>query len=157
MGVDFTAQVIAQMQNVPERELVRDLTRELDKRYRLVQEQGESKVGRQFLSRYRFTHAVIQQFLYNELGSSERRLMHGDVANALEALYGGQADEIAVQLARHFEVAGDDERALAHLTRAGDDDASTPRWWRITHARWLSGRRNDLRNTSPILYTAGGH
>lgn len=120
MGVDFTAQVIARVQHVQERELVKDLVRELDRRYRLVEEQGETKIGKQFLSQYRFTHALFQQFLYNELRASERRILHGDVANALEALYVGYADEIAVPLARHFQEAGDGEKALAYLIRAGD-------------------------------------
>jgi len=120
IGLDFTAQVIARVQNIQERELVQHLTRELDKRYRLVQEQGESRIGKQFLSRYRFTHAMFQQYLYNELGSSERRIMHGDVANVLEELYAGYMDEIAVQLARHFEEAGNDEKAIEYLTRSGD-------------------------------------
>lgn len=121
MGLDFTAQVIARVQKVQERELVKDLARELDKRYRLVEEQGEKRIGNQFLSQYRFTHALFQQFLYNELRASERRLMHGDVGTALEALYEGHTDEIAPQLARHFQEAGDDDKALAYLIRAGDD------------------------------------
>ena len=120
VGLDFSAQVIARVENLQEREIIQHLARELDKRHRLVQEQGESKVGKQFFSQYRFTHAMFQQYLYNDLGASERRMIHGDVANVLEALYEGYMDEIVVQLARHFETAGDDEKAIVYLTRAGD-------------------------------------
>lgn len=120
MGVDFTAQVIARVQQVQERELVTDLARELDTRYRLVQEQGEIKIGKQFLTQYRFTHALFQQFLYNELHVSERRLMHEDVGAALEACYEGHTDEIAPQLARHFQEAGDDAKTFEYSMRAGD-------------------------------------
>ena len=67
MGRDFAAQVIAQVQEVPERELVKQLARELDKRHHLVQETGEIRIGKQFLSWYRFAHALFQQFLYNEM------------------------------------------------------------------------------------------
>ncbi len=58
MGYEFIAQVIARVQKVQELELVKDLSRELEKRYLLVFEQGETKIGKQFLSIYRFSHAV---------------------------------------------------------------------------------------------------
>jgi tetratricopeptide (TPR) repeat protein len=85
-----------------------------------VLEQGETKVGKQFLSQYRFVHALFQQFLYGELGSGERRVMHGQVAEALEQLYAEHTDAIGVELARHYLEAGDDEKGATYLIRAGD-------------------------------------
>jgi len=120
IGYEFAAQVIARVQQVQERELLKNLTRELEKRYRLVLEQGEIKVGKQFLTRYRFIHALFQQFLYSELGGGERRVMHGEVAEALEQLYAEHTDEIVVELARHYQEAGDDEKGATYLLRAGD-------------------------------------
>jgi len=120
MGRDFAVQVIAQVQDVPERELVKQLARELDKRHHLVQEIGEIRVGKQFLSWYRFAHALFQQFLYNDTSAGERRLLHGDVAGVLETLYAGHTDEIAAELARHYQEAGEDEKAIAYLIQAGD-------------------------------------
>jgi adenylate cyclase len=99
VGADFAAQVVARIQQAQERDLVRQLSRELDKRHHLVHEQGETRIGRQFLSLYRFSHALFQQYLYNDLGTGERRMLHGDAAEALEALYAGHTDEIALQLA----------------------------------------------------------
>ncbi|MFQ5855112.1 MAG: tetratricopeptide repeat protein [Anaerolineae bacterium] len=119
-GEDFTAQVIAGVQETSERQLVRWLTRELDKQHRLVQEQGVERVGRQRLSLYRFRHNVFQRYLYNNLGESERAYLHEDVGNVLEELYGEQAEAIAVQLARHFVEAGRDDKALPYLIQAGD-------------------------------------
>jgi tetratricopeptide (TPR) repeat protein len=120
MGRDFAAQVIAQVQKVPERELVKQLARELDKRHHLVQEAGEARVGKQFLSWYRFAHVLFQQYLYNDMSAGERRLLHGDVGNVLEMLYAGHTDEIAAELARHYQEAGEDEKAIAYLIQAGD-------------------------------------
>ncbi len=120
MGRDFAAQVIAQVQDVPERELVKQLARELDKQHHLVLETGEVRIGKQFLSWYRFAHALFQQFLYNDMSAGERRLLHGDVAGVLEMLYVGHTDEIAAELARHHEEAGEDEKAIAYLIQAGD-------------------------------------
>lgn len=58
--------------------------------------------------------------MYNHLGETEREFLHEDVGNVLEELYGDQAHEIAVQLARHFVEAGLDDRALGYLIQAGD-------------------------------------
>ncbi len=120
VGEEFSAQVVARVQKVSERELVRTLSRELEKCYLLVIEQGEIKVGHQYLSQYRFSHFLIQQYLYAELGAGEKRILHGEVAEALEDLYSGHTDEIAVQLAHHFEAAGNEDKAIAYLTIVGD-------------------------------------
>ena len=120
MGRDFAAQVVAQVRAVPERDLVKLLSRELDKRHGLVQETGEVRIGKRFVSWYRFGHVLFQQYLYDELSAGERRLTHGDVAAALETLYEGRTTEIAAELARHYEEAGEDAKAVAYLTEAGD-------------------------------------
>src|ERR1700690_996691 len=63
MGYEFISQVIARVQKVEELELAKNLSRELEKRYLLVFEQGEIKIGKQFLSTYRFSHGLTQQSL----------------------------------------------------------------------------------------------
>ncbi len=120
MGYEFTAQVVARVQKVQERELVKDLSRELEKRYRLVFEQGEIKIGKQFLSMYHFSHALTQQYLYDELGAGERRMLHGEIAETLEALSIDQPGLLALQLARHYDEAGNAEKAVSYWTLAGD-------------------------------------
>jgi predicted ATPase len=119
-GEDFTAQVVAWVQELPERPLLRALSQELEKRHRLVRERGEVQVGGQFLSRYRFAHALFQQYVYHTLSAGERRLLHREIAQVLEGLYGEQAEEIAVQLARHFQAAGIAEKAIDYLYAAGN-------------------------------------
>ncbi len=120
MGYEFAAQVVARVEKVEERELVKNLSRELEKRYRLVFEQGETKVGRQFLTSYRFSHALIQQYLYDELGAGERRILHGEIAETLEAISLDHAGELALQLARHYAEAGNLEKAASFWILAGD-------------------------------------
>jgi ABC-type oligopeptide transport system substrate-binding subunit len=119
-GEDFTAQVIARVQEIQERRLLRTLSRELEKRHTLVREQGEVKVDHHLLSRYRFAHTLFQRYLYNDLSAGERRLLHGEIAEILEELYAGRADEITVQLARHYAEAGEAEKAVEYLLQAGD-------------------------------------
>ena len=120
VGEEFSAQVVARVQKISERELIRTLSRELEKCYLLVVEQGELKIGHQYLSQYRFTHALIQQYLYDDLGAGERRLLHAEIADALENLYANQTDEIALQLAHHYEAGGNAEKAIDYLVIAAD-------------------------------------
>jgi len=122
IGNEFAAQVVASIQKVNERDLVRSLSRELEKRYLLVVELGEIKIGNGFLSQYRFSHVLLQQYLYyDELGAGERRMLHAETAETLESLYADQANDIALQLAHHYEAAGNDEKAIAYLIAAGDN------------------------------------
>jgi adenylate cyclase len=51
-GEQFTVEVVAQVQGVAARELVRRLSREVDKQHRLVRAQGSQYLGNQRLSRY---------------------------------------------------------------------------------------------------------
>ena len=120
MGYYFIAQVLARVQKVPERTLVQDLSRELEKRYLLVFEQGETKIGNQFLSNYRFSHALTQQYLYDELSAGERRMLHGEIAETLEAISADHGDQFALQLARHYDEAGNAEKAVSYWTLAGN-------------------------------------
>ncbi len=120
MGYEFIAQVIARVQKVGELELAKGLSRELEKRYLLVFEQGETKIGKQFLSIYRFSHVLTQQYLYDELGAGERRMLHGEIAETLEAISADHSDQFALQLARHYDEAGNAEKAVSYWTLAGD-------------------------------------
>ena len=87
-----------------------------------MREQGERSVDGRRLSRYRFSHFLVQQHLYQELGDSERRLLHRRVGEALERLYEGRLEEVAVELARHF--AGDPERERRYARLAGERAAA---------------------------------
>ncbi len=68
VGQEFAAQTVARVQGVDDRSLLRNLSRELSKRYLLIVEQAEIKIGQQYLSQYRFGHVLVQQYLYNEIG-----------------------------------------------------------------------------------------
>jgi len=118
-GETFTAQVVARVQGVDERSLVARLDRDGDQRHRLVQEQGIQRAGGQRLSVYRFRHNLFQRYLYSVLSEARRAYLHEDVGSALEALYGDDAGEVAVELAGHFEAAGMAEKAVPYLHRAG--------------------------------------
>ncbi len=118
-GETFTAEVVARVQQLNERGLVQQLSRELDKQHRLVTAQALEWLGRQRRSLYRFRHHLFQHYLYYNLDDMERTYLHEAVGQALEALYGEQTEPVAVQLARHFEQAGLREKAVGYLLQAG--------------------------------------
>jgi ABC-type oligopeptide transport system substrate-binding subunit/class 3 adenylate cyclase len=119
-GEDFTAQVLARVQEVGEGKVLRRLSREIEKRHRLVRSYGEEKVGENFLNRYQFTHTLIHQYLYNNFGEGERRLLHRSFGEVLENLYSEEIDQVVVQLAHHYELGGNVEKAIHYLQIAGD-------------------------------------
>ncbi|MBE7468876.1 MAG: hypothetical protein DPW09_07320 [Anaerolineae bacterium] len=119
-GRDFTAQVIARLLQLPERQALRLLSQELEKRHQLVRETGELRVGSQRLSRYQFTHALFQQYLYQQLSAGERRLWHRELAAALAELYAEDRETITVQLAHHYTEAGQTGQAIDYLLAGGD-------------------------------------
>jgi len=115
-GEEFTAQAVALVLGLDELHTLRLLREQLAARHRLLREQGELRLDGRSLSRYRFSHFLFQQHLYQGLGDSERRLLHRRVGEALEQLYEGRLEEAAVQLAHQF--AGDPQRERKYTAMA---------------------------------------
>lgn len=119
-GEEFSAEVIAQVQNIANREVIWQLSRELQRRHRLVSGVGIVQQGRVRLSRYRFAHSLFQQYLYNSLTEAERVYLHREVGRVLEVLFRDETEQVAAQLARHFEQALAPASAAAYRLQAGD-------------------------------------
>jgi len=75
---------------------------------------------------YDFSHPLLQETLYSEIGLARTRALHGTIAETLEMLYGGDAMAHAGRLAFHY--ARTDTRRLAdkavQYLRAAGRDAS---------------------------------
>lgn len=117
-GESFTAQVIARVHQVKERELLRLLTAQLEKRHRLVQEGSTEKIGANWVSRFAFAHVLVQQYLYRDLGGRERMLLHQEIAELIEEMHAGQTESVALQLARHYDAAEMPEKAIGYQVQA---------------------------------------
>ncbi len=122
-GEEFTAEVLAQARKVGEAEMVGVLSGDLARNHRLVQASGVERLGEKRIAHYRFSHNLFQKYLYDSLDPVERAYLHEAVGNALEKVYAGRTDEIAVHLARHFREAGRLVQAIKYLERAGDSSA----------------------------------
>lgn len=59
-----------------------------------------------------FKHALLQNTAYESLLKNDRKRLHLLVGEILERVYPDQLQDLAALLARHFELAGDRERAI---------------------------------------------
>jgi tetratricopeptide (TPR) repeat protein len=71
---------------------------------------------------YIFKHELTREAAYNGLLRKQRRLFHRQVAEALETLFPDKLEEQPGLLAYHWEAAGDAEKAVGYLLRAGQRD-----------------------------------
>jgi DNA-binding CsgD family transcriptional regulator len=71
---------------------------------------------------YDFAHPMLREVLYMALGGARTRLLHAQVAQSLESLYGSTAARHADELAFHYSRAMSPElapKAVKYLTAAG--------------------------------------
>lgn len=123
-GETFYSEVIARIRRIDTRELTRQLSAELDRRHRLIREQGVKRTGKKRMSQYRFRHHLFQKYLYGRLAAAERMYLHEDVGLALEALYADSPDPDdlpSAQLARHFQEAHLGAKASQYMLLAGQN------------------------------------
>ncbi|MDH5224665.1 MAG: ABC transporter substrate-binding protein, partial [Actinomycetota bacterium] len=69
---------------------------------------------------YRFTHALIQETAYRTLVGEDRSRLHRKAATWLEQHHAGREADVAGVLAHHWLGANDEDKAVRHLTVAGD-------------------------------------
>jgi len=74
--------------------------------------------------RFRFIHALYRQALHDAVPIVARAQLHGRLAVGLEALYGPHVNEVALELAVHFEAAEDWLKATTYFHRAAATAAS---------------------------------
>ena len=85
------------------RPLVEEVTE--DRLFEILEEALAARVIKelpQAVGRYQFTHALIQETLADELSITRRVRLHARIAEALEELYGDDAESHAAELAHHF-------------------------------------------------------
>lgn len=119
-GNEFIIQVIAKIEGVSEREIVRRFTQELIQEHRLVTEKKSKRKGRQIISSFGFANTLTRQYLYNDLGQAEKMYLHEEIAKALEELYSDEINEVAQLLGLHYEMAGLSDKALEFYEKAAN-------------------------------------
>ncbi|HTA44892.1 MAG TPA: protein kinase [Bryobacteraceae bacterium] len=119
-GEVFTSTVLAVLLEADELDLEERLD-VLGKLHRLIHAEGEEELPDGSVATiYRFTHALYQNFLYDQLLSKRRVLLHRRAGETLERVYAGQHGRVAGALATHFERGRDFAKAITFLLQAGD-------------------------------------
>jgi tetratricopeptide (TPR) repeat protein len=122
VGRDFSLSVLEHTSGLSTADLLDVLEEALETR--LIQE--ESPVGQ-----YRFTHAIVQETLYDELSTARRTRLHALIGTALEQIYAGNPEPHVAELAHHFTqavpAAGVDT-AVGYGIRAGQRAMAQLAW-----------------------------
>jgi predicted ATPase len=127
--------------------------RSADELLRLIEEAIDARVIEETdrPGRYQFTHALMQETLLEELTTTRRVRLHGQVAEALERRWGVRADEYASRLALHYAesstlTAEHVGKAVRYLALAGKEAEARFAW---AEAVRLYDRATTLMRESP--------
>ncbi len=69
---------------------------------------------------YIFKHALTQEVAYSSLLKKRRKELHGEIGEAIEALYPERLEELYEMLAYHLARSNDTEKAVHYLKLSGD-------------------------------------
>ena len=120
LGRDFLSAVLAALMETDEISLQDQLSR-VARVHRFISPLGEEELaGGALAVRYRFTHGLYQETLYEDLVPARRQLLHRRGALALLKSFGEGASRHAAALALHFERGGDFPPAIDQRIRAAE-------------------------------------
>jgi len=115
------------------------------------------------VQRYTFAHTLYREVLYERQAPAQRAMLHRRRAQRLEEVFAGALDEVAFEVAHHFEKGADWARAVKYLRRAADVAARrfSPEDARanLQHALALAGRLPASECAAveiEVLYTLAG-
>lgn len=117
-GGRFTTEVVASVLETDPAQIAQVVGEILDRKHRLVAPLDVNRMGHGLVSRHRFRHDLTHLYVYKTLGESERTYLHEAVADALETVYGDEADPVA--LVHHLTMARARARAAVYHRQVGD-------------------------------------
>jgi DNA-binding SARP family transcriptional activator len=118
-GETFAPTLVASVRDVPAAGLVQRLGHLAAGNQPLVEPESSVLVGDSLLERYRFRHLLFQRFLYRSLSQPARAALHAATGRALEDRAVGGLEDVAVDLAHHFDQAGEADPAIEYHGLAG--------------------------------------
>jgi predicted ATPase/DNA-binding winged helix-turn-helix (wHTH) protein len=117
-GTEFSAAAVSAALNDDLRD-IQSRCEHLSRRHHFLKECGAQLLPNgDAVGRFAFVHGVYRHVLYERISAARRIQLHWDVAFRGEELYGERANEIAAELAMHYEEAADYARAVRHLHQA---------------------------------------
>lgn len=112
LGGEFETKLVAALSRLPA-EVVQSLVTDAI-RGRVLEGLGDG--------RWRFSNALMQTTLYEELSATRRARLHLAAAEAIEILYSNDLDRYLAELAHHYSegsIGGDKASAISYLVKAG--------------------------------------
>ncbi len=116
VGRDFTYEFVRALTQSGEESLL-DAVDEAESAHLIRSREGAAPY-------FAFWHEQIRQTLLAGLSFPRRQRLHLRVAETIEQLYADSLDEHVADLAYHLSLAGERDRAVEYLVRAGDEAAS---------------------------------
>ena len=110
-GQEFSSSILSAALDMNRLKLLKVL-HELEDPYRLIHSKQES---------YRFDQTRVRETLYAQLSQELRKEYHMLIAQAIEKVHEGRLDPVYEELAEHWFRAGNAERSLPLLVRAGEE------------------------------------
>jgi DNA-binding winged helix-turn-helix (wHTH) protein len=118
VGASFSTTVISSAADI-DPQTFEDLCEELSRRHQIVRWVGTVQFPDGTVSeRCEFVHVLYRQVLYDRQAPGRRARLHRRIGERLAALYSQRIDDVAAELAYHFEAAADWPRAVEYLRRA---------------------------------------
>ena len=107
-----------------------------------------------------FADVIVRDVVNEDVGTYERKKLHGVVGTALEKVYAEKIDEHLGELASHFLEGGEKDKALDYFLRAGDKalgiyaNSEATSYFRSA-LRLLEGKEDELEEKKRILELLG--
>lgn len=113
-GNHFIAQVLSLTIGQSEKDTLLTLSKTLQKQHNLVNETTCYRNGQQIISKFNFSNYIFRQYLYQELSFSQKMLLHSEVAGILEDIFKNTIEDVAPDIARHYELSGEFEKSFTY-------------------------------------------
>lgn len=110
LGDRFDIKTLALLIGIKEVSLAERLSA-LSDEYNLIKELDYQDGGE-----FQFTHATVQQYLYNKMGKTQRKVKHHEIANIIEN--NREGGEKIYDLAYHYDMGGNYEKAIEYYSKS---------------------------------------
>lgn len=131
--------------------------------HQLIEDLGERQLAgsKKALSFFRFRNGIFRRQIYQRLNAVQKRRLHNRVGTCLEEIYGEERLGISSQLAEHFRIAHNWDKALCYSVQAAEDLKSSiaqreaKRHYRFALEAWQLASDRDLKLKARLLNGLG--
>ncbi len=119
-GETFTVQATAHVMGYENRTLLKILEPASTLSPRIIHSVEAVQLKDSLLLQFSFSQTLFRQYLYQRIHPAEARLLHGEIADALETVYAGAGKTIDAFLGYHYEKAGLRSKAVHYYQAAAE-------------------------------------